>query len=455
MLPAETADTMSAVSGPSLPAPIFERHGLGWIFRPPDAPVSLVFDRVVERRDEVSAEIHLMLRNGEHLARRRVNLLGSRVLTDLARDMDDLTGGADWPWRRMIAEGCETALESFRRGTPLVVVEGAMQPAKPIEWLCHELVMSNVVNVWVAAAGTGKSTLLKALCLSHALGKQFLGRATGKGVPLYLDYEDSEENFRRALSQVASGMGEQSLPRTLWKRGGGPLRNQVHQLAEIIDHNHVTLLCIDAVAAAGGEMDERGYESLALGLEQALVALPPVTIILIDHITSDEMKNGGVPIKARGSARKYEFARYQWTIVADHDAAADGRHVVGWTHVKSNLTRIYPPFGVNIIHEDDRIVFGPADAIEVQQLADRMTVLQKIIQAIKDARGPRTVDDLAQAVYDEATKGKRESIRKTLDRDKGRHVQLLQDGSWTLKEPHFAGNVTPIRSYQDDEDLPW
>lgn len=434
------------------PTPTFERRGLGWVFRPPDAPVILTFDRIVERRDEISSELHITLRNGGHLARRRINLLGSRVLTDLARDMDDICRGADWPWRKILAEGCESALEAHRVGTPVVVIEGQLSTPDPIRWVCTDLVMADVVNVWVAAAGTGKSTLLKAFGLHHALGIPFLGHEMAKGVPLYLDYEDSEENFRRTLYQVAKGVDVSAIPRVLWKRGGGTLRSQVHQLGETIDRYGVSVLCIDAVAAAGGEMDERGYESLALGMEQAIVALPPITIILLDHITSDEMKNGGVPTKARGSARKYEFARYQWTIVADHDAAADGRHVVGWTHTKANLTKIQPPFATNIIHDGDKIAFGPIDTGEVQQLSDRMTVLQKIIQEITSAGGPRSIDDLAQAVYGEVNKSKRESIRKVLQRDNGRRLRLLQDGSWMLKGP---SNVTPITAFKDGDDLPW
>lgn len=440
---------------------VFERRGLGWVFRPDYAPVMLTFDRLAERRDEVTAELHIMTRDGGHLARRRINLLGSRVLTDLARDMDDISRGSEWPWRKILAEGCESALEGFRQGSAVVIVEGELERPKPIQWTCQDIVMANVVNVWVAAASTGKSTLLKAFCLHHALGIPFLGHEMAKGVPLYLDYEDTEENFRRTLYQVAAGLGIKSVPRVLWKRGGGPLRNQVHQLGELIDKNGVTLLGIDAVAAAGGEMGDGNYETVALGVEQAVIALPPVTMVMLDHITSAEMKDGGVPLKARGAARKYEFARYQWTIVADKDAAESGRHVVGWTHTKSNLTRLQRPFATNIIHEDDKLMFGPAEVSEVQAVASARGLLGRCIEELEARGGPLMIDDLAMALYEvtEPTRGQRESIRKTLRRDEGRLLRLLPNGSWELKKRLVrADNVVRFTDFQgeyDDEPLPF
>lgn len=439
----------------TVPAP-FERFGLGWVFRPPQAPVTITFDRLAERRDEVTAELHVTTRDGGHLVRRRLNLLGSRSLSDLARDLEDLDGGGGWPWKRILVEGCESALEAYRQGAPVVDVAGAVQKPSPIRWQCQDLVMANVVNCWVAAAATGKSTFLKAYCLHHALGIPFLGRPMAQGVPLYLDYEDTEDNFRRTLYQVAGGLGEAKIPRMLWKRGGGPLKAQVHQLAELITARGVSCIAVDAVAAAGGEMGDRGYEAVALDIEQALLALPPVTIILLDHITGDELKAGGVPIKARGATRKYEFVRYQWTLSADREEAARGNHLVGWTHTKTNLTRVQPPFAVRINHDQDQIVFCQADAVSVKPVAERMTMVDRCAAEIRRAGHGLSLSDLCEIIHGEVNRSKLNSLRILIQRDNGRQIHLAETGRDAgLVVLRGANNVVPITQFLDEPELPF
>lgn len=429
--------------------PRFERHGMGWVYRPEGLPVVLTFDRFADSRDELRTEIRITTQRGGHLLRRRVNLMGANTIRDLSRELETITEGSidDRTWRRSLTEAIELVIDAFRQGTPVIDVSGAVEKPKPIRWQCDQLVMRDVVNCWVAAAATGKSTFLKAYCLHHAMGIPFLGRAVEPGVPLYLDYEDTEDNFRRTLYQVAGALGESTIPRMLWKRGGGPLKSQVHQLAELITENGVTLIGIDAVAAAGGELGDRGYEAVALDIEQALLALPPVTVILLDHITGEELKLGGVPIKARGATRKYEFVRYQWTLAADRDEAARGNHLVGWTHTKTNLTRMQPPFAVRINHDDDRIAFSRADAVNVRAVAERMSLLDRCIAEVTAARQGLSLSDLAEIIYGEASRSKINTIRITVDRNQGRQLHLSDSG---LVELSVQTNVVSLTQFRDE-----
>lgn len=426
---------MVALPEPLHRLPPFERHGMGWIFRPSYAPACLTFDRLVDRKDELTAEIHVTTKIGRHLIRRRLNLLGSRSHSDLARELGDIDGCENVQWKRVIAEGCESTIEAFRAGSPVIEVEGEIERPAPIRWQCEKLVLANSVNCWVAAASTGKSTFLKAYALHHALGVPFLGRAMTQGVPLYIDYEDTEENFRRTLFQVAGGLGVRHIPKVLWKRGDGPLKGQVYRLAEMITQYGITLLCIDAVAAAGGDLGDKGYEAVALDVEQALLALPPVTIILLDHVTGDELKSGVMPRKARGSSRKYEFIRYQWTLGADMEEARLGNHVVGWNHTKTNLTALQPPFAVRIVHEDERIGFAKADATEVTQIAEQMPLYERILHELKRQNGPMSIFDLTMVIYGQTDKKKEETVRATLNRKKDSRMALrIPDGRWALRE---------------------
>ena len=425
----------------------FERTGLGWTYRPREAPVILTFDRLVERRDEVTAEVHITLADGAHVARRRLNLLGSRSLTDWARELEDFDGGAPWPWRTVLNIGCESTLEAYRRGSPIIPVSGSIVRPPPVEWQCHELVIANVVNCWVAAAGTGKSTFAKAYAYAHASGTQFIGRSTQRGVPLYLDYEDTHESFLETMYFVSGGA---PLPLIHWQKGTGPIASRVNQLAEAIDRLGITLIVVDAVAASTGAQGERTYDAIAVELEQSLIQLPQVTVLLLDHITGDELKSGAVPLKARGGSRKYEFTRFQWTLSLDRDAAAQGRHVVGWTHTKHNRTRQFPPFGIELFHRDGELGFGPVGATDIAPTAANMTVLARCLAALdEEPRGLRT-DDLAEIIYGEITKTRREAIRVTLKRDGGRSVRLTSDGFWMLTRQTSRAPIPLFKGESDD-----
>lgn len=437
---------------------VFEAHGLGWIYRPRDIQVDIVFDRVRESRDEISAEIVISHRNGGVILRRRKDLMGDRTVSGLTKELEeDNRTGEPLPWRHALRVACENVIAAFRKGAPLETLEGEIEKPRPIHWRIDQLLMENVVNCIVASAGTGKSTFAKAAALHIALGVDFLGHRVTKGIPLYLDYEDSYDNFKRTMYEINQGLGGGPIPKVYWQRGTGPLRGQVHEIAAKITRLGITDIFVDSVAAAGGAMGDRSYEAVAMEIEQAVVAIPPVSWHLLDHITGDEMKDNAIPMKARGSARKYEFVRYQWTLVLDREQAERGNHIVGWTHTKSNITRRLPPFAVQIYHDEDRITFGPVNAVDVAPLADRMTLarrcIEEITKAMSEGKPGLTVRELALLIRGDDSKKDLATIQKVLAREceHNRQLQKTHDGLWT-----FGGKTNVLRMpYQDDSDLPF
>lgn len=409
----------------------FRRLGLGWCYQPPEAPVVLTFDRVSERGMETWAEVHIQLTDGGHLARRRVNLLGGTSLSGCVKELDELTASR-WPWRRIVASGCESVLEAFRRGEAVETYEGEIVRPHGVRWLCDGLVMAGCVNCWVAAASTGKSTFAAALCVHHALGEPFLGREVSRGVPLYLDYESDSEDFREKLHDVASGLGIRSVPKIHRQRMRGPLKGKVNEIASRIDQYGVTLLVVDAVASAGGSMGDGNYESIAIDLEQALIALPPVTVLLLDHVTSDDLRNGSVVVKARGATRKYEFVRNQWSITLDRDAAEDHRHVVGWTHAKINRGAYQSAFGIELVHGDGHLSFREMDAVDVGPVAERMPQHRRLA-ALLAQTGPIEVKEAALELLGRDDERACAQIRALCTRDHGKRMVRLPDGRITAR----------------------
>jgi len=402
----------------------FERVGLDFRFNPSEVPISLYFYRVKDER-EFTARVDVFNGEGARFVTRPLNLLASPTARGSVKELiEELASKFPHPsWADLIREACQSVIASMQAGRPVQVIQGAIERPPPPAWLCQGLLLKNKPNVWLGAASTGKSTLAKAICAYYASGYRFCEREMEQGVPLYLDWEDDRADFERVVHDVCRNLGAWPLPRMLWQdMHGYRLRDQITSLSQTIDREHVGLVVMDAIAAAGGSPSEHiGYEAIALELEGCLGVLPPVTVLGLDHVTSEEHKiKGYVPLKARGAVRKVEFFRNQWSLVADEAAAQVGRHVVEWHHTKVNVIVKEAPFATEIVHRDSEI------SINVRPMEVRddngATVEMQLLRALASMPGGRDVRELCLEVDGkEPDKRRYNSVKTTLERavDKG------------------------------------
>lgn len=405
----------------------FVRVGLGYRFSPHEVPLVLHFSRIHDDPREFTAQVDVFNVEGGRLFTRHTNLMASPSRGSLKELIDDLDGDCPFPaWKLLLREACQSVMASHRNGRPVEVIMGEIERPPPPEWLCHGLLLKDKPNCWLGAASTGKSTLAKAICAYYASGWRFCDREMGQGVPLYLDWEDDRADFERTVYDICRNLGVWPLPRMLWRdMHGYRLRDQVETLGQIIDREHVGLVVMDAIAAAGGSPGEHmSWEGVALELEQCLGALPPVTVLGLDHVTgADHKARGTVPVKARGAERKVEFFRNQWSLVADDEAAALGRHVVNWTHTKVNVVAKEHPFATEIVHRDAEIsiVVRPLTVATAAPEAPE-DAASRLLAVLAQTSG-RSIRDLClQIDGHEPSKSRYNSVRTTLDRavDKGR-----------------------------------
>src|SRR5262249_20664739 len=159
------------------------------------------------------------------------------------------------------------------------------------------------------------------------------------------------------------------------------------------------------------------YEDLALELEQCLGLLPPITVLGLDHITSEEHKNGKltVPTKARGAERKVEIYRNQWTLMADLEERGSGRHLVSWYHTKINASVFRPQFTVEIRHGADDLSALEIDATESPETIQRFSY-QKQNEMYVQANPGCTVEEVCLNVRGDKTQAKRDMTGKELSR---------------------------------------
>lgn len=443
-----TADLLRqfAKSAPAPPAPpkrerLFKREGIGYRFEPAGIPIAMRFSRLADRRDETTAELAVVRADGSHILRRRINLLASTgsTLKGLGDDLNAEELGIDVEWSRVLRDGFESVLDAHRNGVVVESIKGDIARPPPPQWLCDGLLLKNKVNCWLGAAGTGKSTLAKALCVYYAAGYRFLEREMDQGLPLYLDWEDDAEDLRRVAHDVCRNLGVWPVPEILWMNMRGKrLRDHVEMLATLVDQRAVGLMALDAIAAAGGSPGEHmSWEAIALEIEQCLGMLPPVTVLGLDHVTSDEHKSGSkvVPMKARGAERKVEFFRNQWSLVLDRGELEYGRHVVSWTHTKVNTIIPRPAFVTEIVHRDGDLSIV-AKGIEASPAAvERLTFQKQNVIYIQEHPG-KVVENICVAVRGDSTKAKIETTRTELRRaEKRAEIWVDEAGRWWPGKP--------------------
>lgn len=404
----------------------FRRLGVGYRFAPAEVPIELGFTRIHDGSSDFTAEVAIYNRGqATAFVTRHVNLKATTSARGSAKDLlEELRHVNGTPkWDELWREASESVIASHRNGRPSQRVQGEFIRPLPPAWLSQGLLLKNKLNCWLGAASTGKSTLAKAICAYYAAGYRFLDREMEQGVPLYLDWEDDFDDFGRVVHDVCRNLGvdTHNLPLMLHRdMHGYKLRDQLDSLTREIDREHVGLVVLDAVAAAGGSPGEHmSYETIALELEACLGALPPVTVLALDHVTSADHKAGGllVPLKARGSERKVEFFRNQWSLVQDPKAAEVGRHVVVWTQTKINVAGKEPAFATEIVHREAEIsvVLRPMETVVPEQAA--ATETDKLLAGLADSPGGRTPRELAlQLDGKEPSRSRVETVRKLLER---------------------------------------
>lgn len=409
----------------------FRRVGLDYRFAPHEVPLVLLFQRVRDKGDEVVAQVVVSTRRDERIITRHVNLMAGPTrgaLAELIKELHEMNSLLPLEqWRALMREASESVIASHRKGRPFEVIEGDFERPPPPPWLCQGLLLKNKPNCWLGAASTGKSTLARAMCAYYASGFRFCDREMEQGTPLYLDWEDDRDSFRRVVYDVCRNLGVWPAPRMLWRdMHGYRLRDQLETIASIVDREGVGLVVLDAVAAAGGSTGEHmTWEAIALEMEECLGALPPVTVLALDHVTGSEHRaqrtNGfskpPVPIKARGAERKLEYMRNQWTLVTDVEAERLGRHVVEWNNTKNNHYRLERPFATEILHRECEISILPRTLeVVAEPEPEELSQTERLLGELATV-SPQTAHELAWRLDGKAPDRKREdSVRRMLDR---------------------------------------
>lgn len=85
------------------------------------------------------------------------------------------------------------------------------EPKRKNKWLINNLLHTAGTSLWAGKQKVGKTTLIRQLSLSVAIGKEFLGREVRKGLVLYLALEEDRDEIKEHLTDMGHPDGSKNL----------------------------------------------------------------------------------------------------------------------------------------------------------------------------------------------------------------------------------------------------
>jgi hypothetical protein len=407
--------------------PHVERVGLGYVATYQRLGLDVRFDRLRESRGDPSAEL-TVLRYGSHQFRARVNLLSGTARSSTARYLDALPRPKDVErvdHREALEMAFLAVLDRERQGEPFDIVGHRPIGRTEDRRLLGRHIVEKRPQSIVAPGNTGKTTAARAMVASLELNAEIL-----PGMPpreqtrcLVLDWDTDADDWNDGLARIAAGVGQEMRP-VLYRRCRRPLDEQIEKLSEVIAREDVGFVVIDHVeAASASRTTGESYEQRTDRLFAAIGELGPVTTLLLDHVTGDDVRNGSERIarKAIGSVMKLNKSRAAYYL-AREPSPLPGRAEMVLHNIKLNDAAPLPPYSFAVLYDGDDgpIRFETTD-LESPELLRALSQPEQMRRHLRDgAVGTQELAELLDAPQS--------TVRTILARDKGRHFLRLPDG---------------------------
>ena len=383
--------------------------------------VKMVFDRLVDARGGVSAEMTVMLGATELLAGVDIGLKSDTGQSKLASSLKALAPAI--PWKLLLQRACSAVLTRHREGEPLRILT-VNTPVDPLTFQLNPLVFKGKPTVLFGDGGLGKSSvaLLAAMCVST--GESVAGISAVRGTVLYLDYEDSYDVHVRRMQAIATCHPALAKADVRYQACTEPLTNLTHTLLRRIQSEGITFVVLDSLAAATG--GDAGAEA-ATRVFRAIRTLN-VGALIIAHVPKAPAE--GQDPSIYGSVFHKNFARSTWELRKSQDVGEDTA-ILALFNRKSNLSRLHHPIGLKVTQDETNtsMHYEPFDLSQSAELATALPLPSQIRNLLEDG-APRSSKDIA----DELGAGL-PTIKAVLSKHKGHKWHMVgenREAKWTV-----------------------
>lgn len=378
---------------------------IGWRLEIPKFGIIFEADRLRRDRHELMGELIVRCAlpgaktvNG-CLTTGDFNFSSVRARSDRAKMLETRarTNG-DLDWFAYLEEFCQGVFEREREGEPAQDIWSIPPPEKSDDFSVDGLALPRRhPSILFGDGGSAKSYI--ALYIA--------GRLSLQGIPVALfDWELSGEEHRERF-QLLFGAER---PPLSYVRCEVALARDIERVARIVRDNKIVYAFFDSIAFA---CDDRPEDAdTARRYFQALRALS-IGSLHIAHINKSEDSER----KPFGSIFWHNGARCTWFVQAAERTDDDSLLRLGFFNRKANLGPLHRPISMIVDFAPDRTLFNKADITDSAELAERMTIKQRMHYILK--RGSMEMEELAEEMNVDI-----KTLRKTVSRHRNDFVLL-------------------------------
>ncbi len=409
---------------PLKPRRSLETHGLGWRYTVGQHNLVLDFS-YVKAGDEPTAEVAAtadLPGLPMHQLRTRLRLLGSNSKRDFAKALWERTKLLDpAQWTNIVESACEAVLEKLRAGSPIHEIDGDFEAPPADTFLVAPLIHTGAATELYGPGGAGKGYLACGLAVSLGLGVPFCGLPTVSTRVLYLDWEDTLDEFKRRVRAIADGLGVH--PRKLlYRECRQPFSTMAEDLASYVAAEGVGLVIVDSAEAAMGDSGERSTSAARANRLYNELRYLNTSALVIDHVTGESLKSKELAGRPFDSVFKSFRARATWEVKKDQSLGAS-RWQVGLYLTKQNRTAPLAPIGIEIdLSTPGRVLFRRQDVRQSDVLSAATSWQFRIDGALWNAKLTHAELYALLGAESEAEQG---TVRKTVSKgvQKGRYAR--------------------------------
>jgi len=270
----------------------------------------------------------------------RMNLMKESELEQVAKRIGALIlpqqSATPQDWRRHLEWATVILNSQLQKSVPTMDMSGEVMTERR-KFLIDGLLAQGKANILYGPGGAGKSVLAVRIAAAVAHGGNLFGWAVrDEGTTLYLDWEDDATTMVERTHMVSKGMGRSDNVPVVYQslHGKGPYeRHHADVLFHVKQDPNIKLVIFDSTAMAmhGSSSGEGADGAIRF---YSLVSQIPATVLLLDHLSSDDIKSGSAA-KPYGSVFKVNSARNVW----EHRPWNPQAGVTGFTlvHRKTNV----------------------------------------------------------------------------------------------------------------------
>ena len=382
----------------------------------PEWNVTAQIDRIKETSDhEVKAEVKLTSArptSSGHLRSGRLNLTSPASRNSFAKSL--MARDSEVDWDEVMEQLCMAVLEDWRKGTPLIELDGNVDVKAQAKWLIEPIIQLNNPTLIYGPGSAGKSWFAQYIAVLADEGLSHGGFHVEPARVLILDWETSHDEIGARVTMIRHGLGLEGASHILYRTMTQGLSSDIERIREICVEHSVDLVIIDSLGSAC--MGEPESAEVVLRVFGAIRSLG-VSALAIDHSN----KEGHL----FGSVYKFNSARQVFEAKKSQHEDAE-KIVLGLFHKKANNSKLLRPLGFELSFGDANIAIERRD-VKDTELEEHMRGIDRIANALSRA-GKLTVSQIAEEIDKEES-----HVRKELSYGKrSGKFALLPDGKWAL-----------------------